>query len=98
VYEACICADYNIKLVFNIDNSTSLTFLPLLVPQYRSATYVSTPQQYPVPTGTPGFYPGTNTAEYGTYGKRLYLGPHSPEPLAHSERERETRTEEPHTL
>ncbi|XP_050934896.1 eukaryotic translation initiation factor 4 gamma 1 isoform X4 [Lates calcarifer] len=36
--------------------------------QYRSATYVATPQQYPVPTGTPGFYPGTSPAEYGTYG------------------------------
>uniref|UniRef100_A0A8C8JVT8 Eukaryotic translation initiation factor 4 gamma 1-like n=1 Tax=Oncorhynchus tshawytscha TaxID=74940 RepID=A0A8C8JVT8_ONCTS len=38
--------------------------------QYRS-TYVATPQQYPVPPGTPGFYPGTSPAEYGTYGKRL---------------------------
>ncbi|GAA6232556.1 eukaryotic translation initiation factor 4 gamma 1 isoform X4 [Lates japonicus] len=36
--------------------------------QYRSATYVATPQQYPVPAGTPGFYPGTSPAEYGTYG------------------------------
>uniref|UniRef100_A0A7N8YIJ2 Eukaryotic translation initiation factor 4 gamma 1-like n=1 Tax=Mastacembelus armatus TaxID=205130 RepID=A0A7N8YIJ2_9TELE len=36
--------------------------------QYRSATYVPTPQQYPVPTGTPGFYPGTSPAEYaGAY-------------------------------
>ncbi|CAB1349178.1 unnamed protein product [Coregonus sp. 'balchen'] len=35
--------------------------------QYRS-TYVATPQQYPVPPGTPGFYPGTSPAEYGTYG------------------------------
>uniref|UniRef100_A0A4W6C1P0 Eukaryotic translation initiation factor 4 gamma 1 n=1 Tax=Lates calcarifer TaxID=8187 RepID=A0A4W6C1P0_LATCA len=35
--------------------------------QYRSATYVATPQQYPVPTGTPGFYPGTSPAEYGAY-------------------------------
>uniref|UniRef100_A0A671XWP9 Eukaryotic translation initiation factor 4 gamma 1 n=1 Tax=Sparus aurata TaxID=8175 RepID=A0A671XWP9_SPAAU len=34
---------------------------------YRSATYVATPQQYPVPAGTPGFYPGTSPAEYGTY-------------------------------
>uniref|UniRef100_A0A8C8IFP3 Eukaryotic translation initiation factor 4 gamma 1 n=1 Tax=Oncorhynchus tshawytscha TaxID=74940 RepID=A0A8C8IFP3_ONCTS len=41
--------------------------------QYRS-TYVATPQQYPVPPGTPGFYPGTSPAEYGTYGKRLCLG------------------------
>lgn len=45
--------------------------------QYRSATYVATPQQYPVPAGTPGFYPGTSPAEYGTYGKRLLTGPHS---------------------
>uniref|UniRef100_A0A8D0DGP7 Eukaryotic translation initiation factor 4 gamma 1 n=1 Tax=Sander lucioperca TaxID=283035 RepID=A0A8D0DGP7_SANLU len=36
--------------------------------QYRSATYVATPQQYPVPPGTPGFYPGTSPAEYaGAY-------------------------------
>ncbi|XP_031646938.1 eukaryotic translation initiation factor 4 gamma 1 isoform X13 [Oncorhynchus kisutch] len=35
--------------------------------QYRS-TYVATPQQYPVPPGTPGFYPGTSPAEYaGAY-------------------------------
>ncbi|XP_037534376.1 eukaryotic translation initiation factor 4 gamma 1 [Nematolebias whitei] len=46
--------------------------------QYRSPTYVATPQQYPVPAGTPGFYPGTSPAEYGTYGKRLYLGPPAP--------------------
>lgn len=49
---------------------------PPVSPQYRSTTYVATPQQYPVPAGTPGFYPGTSPAEYGTYGKRLYLGPH----------------------
>ncbi|XP_038129047.1 eukaryotic translation initiation factor 4 gamma 1-like isoform X2 [Cyprinodon tularosa] len=36
--------------------------------QYRSPTYVATPQQYSVPTGTPAFYPGTSPAEYGTYG------------------------------
>ncbi|KAM4743217.1 eukaryotic translation initiation factor 4 gamma 1-like isoform 2-T2 [Anableps anableps] len=36
--------------------------------QYRSPTYVTTPQQYSVPAGTPGFYPPTNPAEYGTYG------------------------------
>uniref|UniRef100_A0A3Q1JHF6 Eukaryotic translation initiation factor 4 gamma 1 n=1 Tax=Anabas testudineus TaxID=64144 RepID=A0A3Q1JHF6_ANATE len=36
--------------------------------QYRSATYVPTPQQYPVPAGTPAFYPGTSPAEYaGAY-------------------------------
>uniref|UniRef100_H3D9X4 Eukaryotic translation initiation factor 4 gamma 1 n=1 Tax=Tetraodon nigroviridis TaxID=99883 RepID=H3D9X4_TETNG len=35
--------------------------------QYRSTTYVAPPQQYPVQTGTPGFYPGTSPAEYGTY-------------------------------
>uniref|UniRef100_A0A667ZR20 Eukaryotic translation initiation factor 4 gamma 1 n=1 Tax=Myripristis murdjan TaxID=586833 RepID=A0A667ZR20_9TELE len=40
--------------------------------QYRSATYVATPQQYPVPTGTPGFYPGTSPAEYGTYAGAYY--------------------------
>ncbi|KAM4589651.1 eukaryotic translation initiation factor 4 gamma 1-like isoform 1-T1 [Fundulus diaphanus] len=36
--------------------------------QYRSPTYVTTPQQYSVPAGTPGFYPGTSPADYGTYG------------------------------
>ncbi|XP_034023700.1 eukaryotic translation initiation factor 4 gamma 1-like isoform X2 [Thalassophryne amazonica] len=40
--------------------------------QYRSATYVATPQQYPVPPGTPGFYPGTSPAEYGTYAGAYY--------------------------
>ncbi|XP_029026508.1 eukaryotic translation initiation factor 4 gamma 1-like [Betta splendens] len=40
--------------------------------QYRSATYVPTPQQYPVPAGTPGFYPGTSPAEYGTYAGAYY--------------------------
>ncbi|XP_056138954.1 eukaryotic translation initiation factor 4 gamma 1-like isoform X2 [Lampris incognitus] len=40
--------------------------------QYRSATYVATPQQYPVPTGTPGFYAGTSPAEYGTYAGAYY--------------------------
>uniref|UniRef100_A0A672ZQX8 Eukaryotic translation initiation factor 4 gamma 1 n=1 Tax=Sphaeramia orbicularis TaxID=375764 RepID=A0A672ZQX8_9TELE len=59
---------------------------PYFIPgQYRSATYMATPQQYPVPAGTPGFYPGTSPAEYGTYGKRLYLGPH----LSHSHIETE---------
>uniref|UniRef100_A0A3P8V5I3 Eukaryotic translation initiation factor 4 gamma 1 n=1 Tax=Cynoglossus semilaevis TaxID=244447 RepID=A0A3P8V5I3_CYNSE len=33
--------------------------------QYRPTAYVTTAQQYPVPPGTPGFYPGTNPAEYG---------------------------------
>uniref|UniRef100_A0A8C5N9J9 Eukaryotic translation initiation factor 4 gamma 1-like n=1 Tax=Gouania willdenowi TaxID=441366 RepID=A0A8C5N9J9_GOUWI len=40
--------------------------------QYRSPTYVATPQQYPVPAGTPGFYPGTSPAEYGTYAGAYY--------------------------
>ncbi|XP_036391933.1 eukaryotic translation initiation factor 4 gamma 1-like isoform X3 [Megalops cyprinoides] len=35
--------------------------------QYR-APYVAPPQQYPVPTGTPSFYPGSSPAEYaGAY-------------------------------
>uniref|UniRef100_A0A8C6M1P0 Eukaryotic translation initiation factor 4 gamma 1 n=1 Tax=Nothobranchius furzeri TaxID=105023 RepID=A0A8C6M1P0_NOTFU len=42
--------------------------------QYRSPTYVATPQQYQVPAGTPSFYQSTTPAEYGTYGKRLYSG------------------------
>uniref|UniRef100_A0A672IKW1 Eukaryotic translation initiation factor 4 gamma 1 n=1 Tax=Salarias fasciatus TaxID=181472 RepID=A0A672IKW1_SALFA len=40
--------------------------------QYRSPTYVATPQQYQVPAGTPGFYPGTSPAEYGTYAGAYY--------------------------
>ncbi|XP_013881883.1 eukaryotic translation initiation factor 4 gamma 1 [Austrofundulus limnaeus] len=40
--------------------------------QYRSPTYVATPQQYPVSTGTPGFYQGTSPAEYGTYAGAYY--------------------------
>uniref|UniRef100_A0A3B3CJC5 Eukaryotic translation initiation factor 4 gamma 1 n=1 Tax=Oryzias melastigma TaxID=30732 RepID=A0A3B3CJC5_ORYME len=35
--------------------------------QYRSAAYMTTPQQYQVPAGTPGFYPGTSPAEYGAF-------------------------------
>ncbi|MED6261327.1 hypothetical protein ATANTOWER_003663 [Ataeniobius toweri] len=54
--------------------------------QYRSPTYVATPQQYSVPAGTPGFYPGTSPAEYGTYGKRLCSGPQ----LCHLNTERHT--------
>ncbi|KAG7456996.1 hypothetical protein MATL_G00241910 [Megalops atlanticus] len=34
--------------------------------QYRS-TYVATAQQYQLPSGTPGFYPGSSPAEYGAY-------------------------------
>uniref|UniRef100_A0A672ZRZ7 Eukaryotic translation initiation factor 4 gamma 1 n=1 Tax=Sphaeramia orbicularis TaxID=375764 RepID=A0A672ZRZ7_9TELE len=33
---------------------------------------MATPQQYPVPAGTPGFYPGTSPAEYGTYAGAYY--------------------------
>ncbi|XP_075330157.1 eukaryotic translation initiation factor 4 gamma 1 isoform X6 [Odontesthes bonariensis] len=40
--------------------------------QYRSPTYVATPQQYSVPGGPPGFYPGTSPAEYGTYAGAYY--------------------------
>ncbi|XP_077421553.1 eukaryotic translation initiation factor 4 gamma 1 isoform X2 [Vanacampus margaritifer] len=40
--------------------------------QYRSPTYVATPQQYPVTAGTPGFYPGTSPAEYGNYARAYY--------------------------
>ena len=49
-------------------------FVPSL--QYRP-TYVTTPPQYSLPAGTPGFYP-SSTAEYGAYGKRLCgaPGPH----------------------
>ncbi|MGH0144685.1 UNVERIFIED_CONTAM: hypothetical protein FKN15_036169 [Acipenser sinensis] len=39
--------------------------------EYRN-TYVAPTQQYPVPTGTPSFYPGTSPAEYGTYAGAYY--------------------------
>ncbi|XP_039621185.1 eukaryotic translation initiation factor 4 gamma 1a isoform X1 [Polypterus senegalus] len=39
--------------------------------QYRS-TYVAPTQQYPVPTGTPSFYPSSSPAEYGTYAGAYY--------------------------
>ncbi|MBN3315747.1 IF4G1 factor, partial [Atractosteus spatula] len=46
--------------------------------QYRPQ-YVTTTQPYPVAPGTPGFYPGSSPAEYGTYaqlgaGSRTSLG------------------------
>ncbi|XP_058846440.1 eukaryotic translation initiation factor 4 gamma 1-like isoform X2 [Acipenser ruthenus] len=46
---------------------------PYYIPggQYRN-TYVAPTQQYPVPTGTPSFYPGTSPAEYGTYAGAYY--------------------------
>ncbi|XP_070399456.1 eukaryotic translation initiation factor 4 gamma 1 isoform X6 [Nothobranchius furzeri] len=40
--------------------------------QYRSPTYVATPQQYQVPAGTPSFYQSTTPAEYGTYAGAYY--------------------------
>ncbi|XP_051934758.1 eukaryotic translation initiation factor 4 gamma 1-like isoform X2 [Hippocampus zosterae] len=40
--------------------------------QYRSPTYVATHQQYPVPAGAPGFYPGTSSSEYGNYAEAYY--------------------------
>ncbi|XP_053728460.1 eukaryotic translation initiation factor 4 gamma 1-like isoform X1 [Synchiropus splendidus] len=43
--------------------------------QYRSPAYVATPQQYSVPTGPTGFYPGTSPAEYGTYAGAYYPAP-----------------------
>uniref|UniRef100_A0A674D8L4 Eukaryotic translation initiation factor 4 gamma, 1a n=1 Tax=Salmo trutta TaxID=8032 RepID=A0A674D8L4_SALTR len=38
--------------------------------QYR-APYMPPSPQYPVTSGTAGFYPGTSPAEYPTYGKRI---------------------------
>ncbi|KAM9733254.1 eukaryotic translation initiation factor 4 gamma 1 isoform 3-T3 [Menidia menidia] len=50
--------------------------------QYRSPTYVAAPQQYPVPAGTPGFYPGTSPAEYGPYAGAYYPAqPQFPPPV-----------------
>ncbi|XP_051934763.1 eukaryotic translation initiation factor 4 gamma 1-like isoform X7 [Hippocampus zosterae] len=40
--------------------------------KYRSPTYVATHQQYPVPAGAPGFYPGTSSSEYGNYAEAYY--------------------------
>uniref|UniRef100_A0A8C5H221 Eukaryotic translation initiation factor 4 gamma 1-like n=1 Tax=Gouania willdenowi TaxID=441366 RepID=A0A8C5H221_GOUWI len=62
--------------------------------QYRSPTYVATPQQYPVPAGTPGFYPGTSPAEYGTYAGAYYPAqqqqplPQQPQHIPPTKRER----------
>ncbi|KAJ0022366.1 hypothetical protein NQD34_009856 [Periophthalmus magnuspinnatus] len=36
-------------------------------PQYRPAGYIATPQQYPGPAGTPGFYPSSSPAEYNNF-------------------------------
>ncbi|KAJ3582487.1 hypothetical protein NHX12_000551, partial [Muraenolepis orangiensis] len=41
--------------------------------QYRSA-YLTAPQQYPVQTGKPGFYP-SSTPEYGPYAGAYYPAP-----------------------
>ncbi|XP_061639179.1 eukaryotic translation initiation factor 4 gamma 1-like isoform X4 [Phyllopteryx taeniolatus] len=49
--------------------------------QYRSPTYVATPQ-YPVLAGTPGFYPATSPAEYGSYAGAYYPAqPQFPPPV-----------------
>ncbi|KAL4647031.1 eukaryotic translation initiation factor 4 gamma 1 isoform X1 [Arapaima gigas] len=45
--------------------------------QYRTP-YVTTTQQYSVPAGTPGFYPGSSPAEYGTYGTYYSTQPQYP--------------------
>uniref|UniRef100_A0A3P9IPM7 Eukaryotic translation initiation factor 4 gamma 1 n=1 Tax=Oryzias latipes TaxID=8090 RepID=A0A3P9IPM7_ORYLA len=37
--------------------------------------------QYPVPAGTPGFYPGTSPAEYGTFGAFYPAQPQFPPPV-----------------
>lgn len=55
------CSNYNFSFV----NLADFFFFF----KYRSPTYVATPQQYPVPAGAPGFYPGTSPSEYGNYGK-----------------------------
>lgn len=47
-----------------VSDSVFLCFLL----QYR-APYMPPTQQYPVTSGTAGFYPGTSPAEYPTYGK-----------------------------
>ncbi|XP_061684261.1 eukaryotic translation initiation factor 4 gamma 1-like isoform X4 [Syngnathoides biaculeatus] len=49
--------------------------------QYHSPTYVATPQ-YPVPAGTPGFYPGTSPSEYSSYAGAYYPAqPQFPPPV-----------------
>ncbi|XP_061536944.1 eukaryotic translation initiation factor 4 gamma 1-like isoform X3 [Phycodurus eques] len=49
--------------------------------QYRSPTYVATPQ-YPVLAGTPSFYPATSPAEYGSYAGAYYPAqPQFPPPV-----------------
>ncbi|XP_057694695.1 eukaryotic translation initiation factor 4 gamma 1-like [Corythoichthys intestinalis] len=42
--------------------------------QYRSPTFVATPQQYSVSAATPGFYPSTSPAEYGNYAGAYFPG------------------------
>uniref|UniRef100_A0A4W6DU63 Eukaryotic translation initiation factor 4 gamma, 1a n=1 Tax=Lates calcarifer TaxID=8187 RepID=A0A4W6DU63_LATCA len=43
--------------------------------QYRPP-YMPPTQQYPVTSGTAGFYPGTSPAEYTTYGKGVFAQDH----------------------
>lgn len=49
-------------------------WLLILSLQYR-APYMPPTQQYPVTSGTAGFYPGTSPAEYSAYGKGFWLRP-----------------------
>ncbi|XP_036409955.1 eukaryotic translation initiation factor 4 gamma 1a isoform X2 [Megalops cyprinoides] len=51
------------QLSFGNSQNPAYLFPPA---QYRS-TYVATAQQYQLPSGTPGFYPGSSPAEYGAY-------------------------------
>uniref|UniRef100_A0A4W5RKM2 Eukaryotic translation initiation factor 4 gamma, 1a n=1 Tax=Hucho hucho TaxID=62062 RepID=A0A4W5RKM2_9TELE len=49
-----------------------LSFVPQLVTRYYRAPYMPTSPQYPVTSGTAGFYPGTSPAEYPTYAGAYY--------------------------
>lgn len=60
-------AEIDLKLS-QINCSSYFFWLCILFLQYR-APYMPPTQQYPVTSGTAGFYPGTPPAEYPAYGK-----------------------------
>lgn len=50
-----------------------IVLLLLMFSQPYRAPYMPPTQQYPVSSGTAGFYPGTSPAEYSAYGKGLFF-------------------------
>uniref|UniRef100_H3A733 Eukaryotic translation initiation factor 4 gamma 1 n=1 Tax=Latimeria chalumnae TaxID=7897 RepID=H3A733_LATCH len=45
---------------------------PYYIPNQFRSTYVTQTQQYTVPPGAPGFYPGTTPTDFSTYGTGAY--------------------------